>query len=148
MKISTKGRYGLRILLDLAVHENDAPRLIRDIARSQQLSEKYIGRLILELRNAGMVKSIRGAKGGYRLARPPQEISVLSIIEIMEGPVRLVDCVQNPTYCERSLQCAAHDIWMQLNAKIKESLAAVTLQDIIGRYHRRNADDGIFDFWI
>ena len=77
MKISTKGRYGLRILLDLALHEGDSPRMIRDIAESQQISEKYISRLIIDLRQGGILESIRGAKGGYKLSRNPESITVL-----------------------------------------------------------------------
>ena len=84
MKISTKGRYGMRILIDLALHEGTEPRMLRDIAKSQGLSEKYLSRLIIELRQAGMVESVRGARGGYHLAKNPKEITLLEIIEVME----------------------------------------------------------------
>ena len=86
MKISTKGRYGLRILLDIALYRvGDKPRMIREIASNQEISEKYISRLIIELRKAGFVRSVRGVNGGYTLTRKPEDISVLDVLETMEG---------------------------------------------------------------
>ena len=148
MKISTKGRYGLRILLDLAVHDNGEPRLIRDIAESQQISEKYISRLIVDLRRAGMVRSIRGAKGGFKLARQPRELTVLDIVEVMEGPMSIVDCVRKPEKCSRFGNCATRNIWDQLNSDIRDSMRKITLQQIIDNYNRQNAENGILDYCI
>lgn len=148
MKISTKGRYGVRILLDLALHEGNAPRLIRDISESQQISEKYISRLIIALRRANMVRSIRGAKGGFRLARNPAELTLLDIVEVMEGPVAIVDCVRFPEKCSRNDQCATREVWDALNSEIREAMRKVTLSDIIENYRKRNAEDGIFDYCI
>ncbi len=97
MKISTKGRYGLRILLDIALYRvGDRPRMIREIANNQEISEKYISRLIIELRKAGFVKSVRGVNGGYTLTRRPEDISVLEVLEVMEGPIAIVDCAFPP----------------------------------------------------
>ena len=132
MKISTRGRYGLRILLDLALHDNGSPRMIRDIAGSQRISEKYISRLIIDLRRAGMVKSIRGSRGGYRIARYPKNLTVLDVIEVMEGPVSLIDCVTTEC-CDRQRGCAVRSIWCDMNNQIRSALAAVTLQDVIDR---------------
>ena len=129
MKISTRGRYGLRILLDLALHDNGSPRMIRDIAGSQRISEKYISRLIIDLRRAGMVKSIRGSRGGYRIARYPKN---LTVIEVMEGPVSIIDCVTTES-CDRQRGCAVRSIWCDMNNQIRSALAAVTLQDVIDR---------------
>lgn len=140
MKISTKGRYGLRILLDLALHESGSPRMIRDIAESQKISEKYISRLIIELRNAGMVKSIRGAKGGYKLARIPKYLTLLEIVEVMEGPIAIVECVDSSLSCMRQDLCAARKIWMRLNSEIRESLAKVSLQDMVDQSRQNSAD--------
>ena len=96
MKISTKGRYGLRILLDIALYRiGNKPRMIREIANNQEISEKYISRLIIELRKAGFVKSVRGANGGYTLTRRPEDISVLEVLEVMEGPIAIVDCTSS-----------------------------------------------------
>lgn len=148
MKISTKGRYGVRILLDLALHEGNTPRLIRDISESQQISEKYISRLIIALRRANMVRSIRGAKGGFRLARNPAELTLLDIVEVMEGPVAIVDCVRSPEKCDRNDQCATREIWDNLNSEIRDAMRKVTLADIIENYRKRNAEDGFFDYCI
>ena len=115
MKISTKGRYGLRIMLDLALNAGAKPRMIHQIADSQQISEKYISRLIIKLRKAGMVKSIRGAKGGYRIARYPKNLTLLEILEVMEGPVSIVNCVCHPKSCNVTEECAAREIWCNLN---------------------------------
>lgn len=140
MKISTKGRYGLRILLDLALHESqNGPRLIRDIAFSQQISEKYISRLIIKLRRAGMVRSIRGAKGGFRLNKNPNDITLLDITEAMEGPIAIVDCVLEPDSCKSCSQCAVHAIWNNLNQEIRSAMKRVSLKDIIdGSAQKRN----------
>ena len=116
--------------------------MIHDIAESQNLSEKYISRLIIELRKAGMVKSIRGAKGGYKLARIPKYLTLLDIVEVMEGPISIVDCVESSPSCLRQDLCAARGIWMRLNNEIRESLAKISLQDMVDQ-SRQNAADFI-----
>lgn len=131
MKISTKGRYGLRILLDLALHNQDEPRLMKDIARSQQISEKYISRLIQPLNEAGFITSFRGAKGGLKLAKAPKEISLLEIIEAMEGRVAIVDCVFDKEFCPKSNDCSACKTWTSLNKKIRKQMAEITLKDVL-----------------
>ncbi len=131
MKISTKGRYGLRILADLALHDDGSPRLIREISASQDISEKYAGRLIIELRRAGFLRSVRGAKGGYVLTRKPSEITLLEVIEVMEGETSIVDCVACPGKCPRSKSCGARGIWAGVNSAIRNSLARATLEDVV-----------------
>ena len=131
MKISTKGRYGLRILLDLALHGQDAPRLMKDIARSQQISEKYISRLILPLNEAGFITSFRGAKGGLKLAKQPKEITLLEIVEAMEGRIAIVDCVFDKDFCPKSNDCSACKIWSSLNKKIRKQMDEITLKDLL-----------------
>ena len=148
MKISTKGRYGLRILLDLALNSGDKLRLIRDIARSQQISEKYISRLIIDLRRAGMVKSVRGSKGGYELAQTPQSITLLDVVEVMEGPLSIVDCVCEPGRCSRNKMCVTRGIWQNLNSEFRESMRKVTLQDIVERYQQQDNTSGNWDYCI
>ncbi len=124
MRISTKGRYALRILIDIAVYQNsDIPRRIKDIAESQQISEKYVGRLIVQLRKSGFLKARRGVKGGYFLALPPEEISLLSVIESMEGDLSIVRCVCEPKRCKMTHQCPTRDVWSEINQKIKETFA-------------------------
>ena len=131
MKLSTKGRYGLRILLDVALHGGEAPRLAREIASSQGISEKYISRLIIALRRAGLVVSVRGAKGGYRLGRFPESITLLDVVEAMEGRISLVSCVQKPGLCAKAPTCPARKAWAGVNAKIRTALSETTLSEIL-----------------
>ncbi len=133
MKISTRGRYGVRILLDLALNEQETPRMIREIAESQKISEKYISRLIIELRRAGLVQSVRGSRGGYRLAQRPADLTLLKIIETMEGPIRLVECLSTPEYCQQSDDCVARSVWDLVNHDIRQKLESLTLQDLLDR---------------
>ena len=131
MKISTRGRYGVRILLDLARHTEGAPRLIREISATEQISAKYISRLIIDLRRAGFVSSIRGARGGFLLAKNPAELTLLEIVETMEGPLSVVECVRTPESCGRHGNCASHAVWENLNAEIRAAMSRITLQKIL-----------------
>jgi len=148
MRISTKGRYGLRILIDLATHDPAKPRLIRDIAQSQQISEKYISRLVIDLRRAKLIRSVRGVNGGFHLAKNPEEITLLEVLETMEGPISVVDCVRNPEKCKREHLCPARDIWQKLNNGIRELMKEITLDDILNTYRKQNAALGICDYCI
>ena len=148
MKISTKGRYGLRILMDLALHESEKPRLIRDIAKSQQISEKYISRLVIALRKAGMIRSVRGVNGGFHIAMKPEDITLLDVIEVMEGPLSIVDCVSAPRKCAHSENCAPREIWCKLNDDIRTLMRGITLADVLASYDRRNADGADTDYCI
>ena len=148
MKISTKGRYGLRILIDLAMHDPGKPRLIRDIAQSQQISEKYISRLVIDLRRAKLVRSVRGINGGFHLAKLPEEITLLEVLETMEGPISVVDCVRSPEKCKRQTLCPARDIWQKLNDGIRELTAEITLDDILNAYRKHDVENGIRDYCI
>ena len=138
MKISTKGRYGLRILMDLAIHQSEKPRLIRDIAKSQQISEKYISRLVIALRKAGMIRSVRGVNGGFHIAMKPEDITLLDVIEVMEGPLSIVDCVSAPKKCAQSANCAPREIWSKLNEDIRDLMRQTTLADILASYDRQS----------
>ncbi|MBR0459087.1 MAG: Rrf2 family transcriptional regulator [Victivallales bacterium] len=148
MKISTKGRYGLRILIDLATHDPSKPRLVRDIAQSQQISEKYISRLIIALRRARLVRSVRGVKGGFFLARAPKEITLLDILETMEGTISIVDCVMAPESCTRNKGCTARNIWVRLNDGIRELMRNITFEEILAEYSKGNGLDGLLDYCI
>lgn len=131
MKISTKGRYGLRIMLDLALYGANGPRAMKEISQSQQISEKYISRLIVLLHKAGLVISLRGAKGGYILAKKPEEISLLEIIEVMEGKIALVGCIDNPEFCARAESCSACMVWSGLNQNIRKQFEGITLKNLM-----------------
>lgn len=130
MKISTKGRYGLRILLDLALNQGDKPRMIKEIASAQGISEKYISRLIIELRRAGIVDSTRGARGGYRLALLPGEITLLEVVETMEGRISIAGGAPKSNTPGSH---GAHEIWADINNQIRAAMNAVTLQQILDR---------------
>ncbi|MDD2403029.1 MAG: Rrf2 family transcriptional regulator [Victivallaceae bacterium] len=148
MKISTKGRYGLRIMLDLALHQGKSKRLIRDISKSQNIPQKYLGRLIISLREAGFVHSVRGVNGGLQLARLPESLTALDIVEAMEGPLSIVDCVTGADKCDNIGQCATREIWERVNSEIRKSLASVTLKDIMDIYLAKQSETGIFDYSI
>jgi len=148
MKISTKGRYGLRILIDLATHDPGKPRMLKDIAASQQISEKYISRLVIDLRRARLIRSVRGVNGGFHLAKRPEEITLLQILETMEGSISVVDCVRAPEKCTRNSLCPARNIWMQLNDGIRDLMKKITLEDILDAYREQNAENGICDYCI
>lgn len=131
MKISTKSRYGLRALLDIAENEGDMPVHANEISKRQDISRKYLDGILLKLKNAGLVKSIRGAKGGYRLNKKPFKISILEVVNILDGEVRIVYCTENSHSCNRSTYCASHIFWTELNTLIIEKMNNTTLADLI-----------------
>ncbi len=131
MKISTKGRYGLRILLDLATHQNKGPVNLGDISKRQGISEKYLWQVINLAKSAGLINSARGPKGGYSVARPNDQISVLEIISALEGPIILVDCLDKSENCERNATCVTREVWAKIEASMKKTMAGITLQDLV-----------------
>ena len=133
MKISTRARYGLRILIDIVLNGGDRPRMIREISESQGISQKYIGRLVLDLRKAGILRSVRGARGGYVLRKKPENISLLEIMETMEGKMRLVKCLSCPNSCKRSSACVSRDVWGDLTNEMRLVSARISLSDIISK---------------
>jgi len=130
VKLSTRTRYGVRLMLDLACRYGDGPIYLKDVAGREDISEKYLGQIMIPLRSRGLVLSTRGAHGGYSLARPPGEITLWEIMEPLEGRCTLVDCVEHASVCHRVPTCAARDIWTMLGEKISESLNSVTLADL------------------
>ena len=131
MKLTTKGRYGTRLMLDLALHFGDKPVFLKDAAKRQEISEKYLWHLIPPLKNAGLITSVRGAHGGYSLARPPAHITLKEILLAVEGPITFVTCVDDSAACKRSGECAAKDIWCELSEKFLQILESVTLEDMV-----------------
>ncbi len=137
MKLSTRGRYGTRALLDLALHWEKGPVLLKDIARRQQISLPYLEHLIAPLIAGGMVRSTRGARGGVSLARPPQEIRLSEVMQLLEGSMAPAECVNNPEACERSESCVTRDIWGELKKAMDGVLESTTLQDLVERQERK-----------
>lgn len=133
MKISTRGRYGTRVLLDLALHGGKEPVPLKDIARRQQISLLYLERLIAPLVAAGMIRSTRGARGGVRLARSPQEVRLSEVIGLLEGSIVAVGCVGDPDVCPRSELCVTRDVWSELKKAMDGVLESITLQDLVER---------------
>ena len=133
MRISTKGRYGLRVLLDVGRHQDAGPVPLRDISRRQGISRKYLWQVIHPLKAAGVIRSTRGARGGYVLGRPAETISVRDVVAVLEGGDALVLCVDNPRQCERSTYCVAREAWGQVAAKLVAAMEAITLNDLLKR---------------
>lgn len=134
MKISTKGRYGVAAMYDLAMYYGQGPISLKSIALRQKISENYLEQLMSTLRNAGYVKSIRGAQGGYTLSKEPEKISVGDIIRVMEGPIVLVDCLltgaEDNDYCERAGICVTRDVWAKVCDSISSVLDSISLADL------------------
>jgi len=133
MKLSTRGRYGVRLMLELALHYGEGPILLKDIAERQGISEKYLWQLINPLKTTGLVNSLRGAHGGYVLGKAPEAISLKAILRILEGSLCLVDCVDNPALCERSLSCISRDIWGEASKNMQQTLEDTTLAAMVER---------------
>lgn len=133
MKLSTRGRYSTRLMVDLAQHYGEGPIPLRAITKRQDLSRKYLEQLIFMLKADGLIRSVRGAKGGYTLARKPEEISVGQILEIVEGEFALVDCVKHPELCDRSPECLTRNIWEGLTDLLEKDLFSMSLRDILSR---------------
>lgn len=135
MKISAKARYSLRILLDIALNETpDHPRLMKEICEAQGLPEKFTSRLVIPLREQGMIHSLRGKSGGFRLAKSPTDITLLAILEAIQGPIALVDCITSRKGCARTAACPAQLIWADVNTAVRNALAAITLETVINRF--------------
>ena len=131
MKLSTRSRYGTRMMLDMAQHYDAGPVQIGDIARRQDISVKYLEQLVIPLKKADYVKSVRGPKGGYMLARHPKEITVGEIVNVLEGGVSLSDCIENPDLCEKSTDCLTRGLWEEATKAVYDTLNSVTLSEMI-----------------
>ena len=133
MRLSTRGRYGTRLMVDLAQHYADGPIPLAAIATRQDLSAKYLEQLIILLKGAGLIRSVRGRRGGYMLARKPEEISVGEIVETLEGKLSVVDCVLEPELCYRAIECPTRDIWVGMTEMIKKQLFSLSLGNILAK---------------
>lgn len=140
MKLSTKSRYGVRGLLDLALHGDGEAVFVKDIAARQGIDRSYLENIFTVLRAAGILQSSRGRKGGFRLARPPGDISILEVVEVLEGSLSLVACVNSATFCTRSAHCSVRDLWRKSTHSLREALSSVALQDLIE--HQRERQSG------
>lgn len=144
MKLSTRSRYGVRMMTDLADHYGSHPVFLKDIAKREEISEKYLSLIVIPLKSAGLIQSIRGARGGYRLTGKPTEITVLDVLSAIEGEICLVDCVKDAKRCSRVSTCPTRDIWGMLGQKIDETLRSVTLADLVHK-RREKAENNLMN---
>jgi Rrf2 family protein len=145
VKISTRGRYGTRILLDLALSGEKGPVPLKDIARRQEIPLLYLERLVSPLKAAGLLRIARGAKGGAVLLKPPGEIKLSTIIQLMEGTISPVECVTDPSVCSRSNSCFTRDVWNELKEAMDGVLESKTLQDLAdGQRKKDHSEEAMY----
>ncbi|MDO8490624.1 MAG: Rrf2 family transcriptional regulator [Dehalococcoidia bacterium] len=133
MKLSSKTTYGTRALLNIAARQGEGPVLLKDVARQEAIPEQYLEQVVAPLRIAGLVKSQRGPGGGFTLARPPSEVTLGDVVQILEGSCYLVNCVDAPETCVRSAGCVTRDLWQEMGLAMRKVLQSVTLQDLVDR---------------
>jgi Rrf2 family protein len=139
MKISTKIRYGTRAMLELACHYGEGPIELREIAKREDISLKYLEQVIVPLRTGGLVKSARGSKGGYCLAKHPSEIYLKDLVETLDGPLNLIECLRDPKVCQKVPYCITRDIWQEVSEAIDGIFHSVTLEDMVHRKKEKEA---------
>ena len=139
MKLSTKSRYGVRALLDVAIHQSDIPVQLKDVAERQQISLSYLEHLVAPLVSAGIIKSTRGAHGGVSLGRPSEEIPLIDVVRALEGSVAPVECVDDPTKCTRADSCVTRDLWIETKRAMESVLESTTLADLVQKQRNKNS---------
>ena len=137
MKLSTRTRYGVRLMVELGLNYGKKPIFLKDIARRENISEKYLSIIVIRLRGAGLVSSVRGVNGGYNLAKDPVEITLIEVVTVLEGNCHLVHCVKNSSACSRATQCASRDLWILVCDSITETLGSVTLDWLIKKQRQK-----------
>ena len=144
MKISTRGRYGLRAMIDLALNSEDSEAVcIQSISERQNISESYLEQLVRKLRTAGLVKSVRGAGGGYQLAKPASEISVGDVLRACEGSIEAVSCgsgTDTIPACDQAERCVTRIVWTKVNSAIEEAVDSIYLDRLVDESRKKNSD--------
>jgi Rrf2 family protein len=125
-------------MLELALNFDQGNIFLKDIAKKEEISEKYLSQLVIPLKASGLISSSRGAHGGYRLAKPLSQITLKDIIQVLEGNLSLVECVKNPSVCSRVSKCVTRDIWEKLDETISGVLSSVTLEDLVNLQNKAN----------
>lgn len=144
MKISTKARYGTRLMLELGLHYDQGPILLKDIAKLENISEKYLSQIVISLKNAGLVNSFRGARGGYILAKEPGQINMKEVVNALEGEIGLVDCVKSSSLCERTTNCVTQSLWAQMSQKMIQVLEGFTLADLVEQCREKKSKSIVY----
>ncbi|WMJ82143.1 Rrf2 family transcriptional regulator [Clostridium sp. MB40-C1] len=141
MKLSTRGRYGVRAMVDLAIHYGEMPVSIKSIAERQGISESYLEQLFSPLRKAKLIKSIRGAQGGYVLNREPKDITAADVMEVLEGPIEISTCVDEGVCSNSNYECCSTRLlWEKVKNSMEDIMKSVTLQDMAADYRRMIKD--------
>jgi len=131
MKIPTRVHYGLQFMIELAAHYGSGPQYLKGIADSQDISEKYLSQIVIGLKTARLVNGIRGSKGGYMLAKPPNQINVQNIVDVLDGDLEIVDDSKDPALCSKASHCVSQEVWRKLGRAMAETLSAITLDDLL-----------------
>lgn len=146
LKISSKGRYGVKVLYELALHDGQGPVALGVIARNQGMSEQYLEQLMPHLKRANLVVGVRGSQGGYRLAKPPDQVSVGDVVRALEGPIVLTDCTSDdPGICPDSGRCVGPDVWNQVQRTLVETMDAITFEQLLPGFRLRKQRAAGFD---
>ncbi|MFC1884790.1 RrF2 family transcriptional regulator [Thermodesulfobacteriota bacterium] len=136
MKLTTRSRYGTRMMLDLAEHYDEGPVHIADISKRQDISVKYLEQLIIPLKKGDFIKSVRGPKGGHLLAKSPEKITIGEIVKLLEGGIDLTGCVANPDECQRSSGCPTRSVWEEATKAMYDKLNSITLEEMLKKRQR------------
>jgi Rrf2 family protein len=137
MKLSSRVRYGCRALVHLAVHHDEGPVALEVLADEASIPQKYLAKIIQDLRRSGLIRSVRGPHGGYLLSGRPADVTVLDVWEALEGPLCPVDCLENPDACDLLDECVTRDVWSQLRDAVSKVLEAVTLEALAEKYEAK-----------
>ncbi|MBA7667107.1 HTH-type transcriptional regulator CymR [subsurface metagenome] len=137
MKLSTRARYGTRVLLELALRWGEGPVLLKDIAQTQEVPLPYLQQLIRPLVKTGIIKTTRGIRGGISLLKPPNEVRLSEVVQLLEGSIAPVACVNNPKLYPRSDLCVTHDIWVEVKKAMDRVLESTTFEDLVKRQREK-----------
>ncbi len=148
MQFSTKARYALRALVELSLHYGQGPYMLKEIARRQNISDKYLEQLMAPLRNRDIVQTLRGNRGGYMLSRSPEKITALEAVQAVEGSLAPVPCVDKEEICKRSEICATRELWCKLNENMVEVLSNTTLEDLAQRQREKQQNSGGYPHYV
>lgn len=144
MRISTKGRYGVRFMIDLAVYGNSGSVPLKEIASREGISEKYLWQIVTPLKKQGLIQCVTGPRGGYCISRPLESITLLELLVALEGSISLVPCVSKIDLCKRSKRCTARQMWIELEKKIEELLASITIDKLAEVERTKVLDRNLF----
>lgn len=148
MKLSTKGRYGLKAMFELSLNQDNGPVPLKFIAKKQNVSDQYLEQIFSKLKKSGLVKSVRGSQGGYLLGKEAKDITVGDILTVLEGPISLSDCVLDEDVCENSSVCVTKVVWEKMKKGIDEVVNSITLQDMMNDYNKTKLKNDITNLII